>query len=134
MKIQNNQFLSIEQLQAKYFTQAKQSRKSMEADGISFQDVLNQTAKDADSADGVKFSKHAASRLAERGIELSDSQMERLQAGTLKAGAKGINESLVIVDQLAFIVNVPNHTVVTAMKQTETDENVFTNIDGAVII
>ena len=60
--------------------------------------------------------------------------MERLQAGTLKAGAKGIKESLVIVDQLAFIVNVPNNTVVTAMRQAETDEKVFTNIDGAVII
>ncbi len=134
MKLQNNQFLSIEQLQAKYFAQSKQSRKSTDADGISFQDVLNQTAKDADGAESVKFSKHAAGRLAERGIELSDSQMERLQAGTLKAGAKGIKESLVIVDQLAFIVNVPNNTVVTAMRQAETDEKVFTNIDGAVII
>ena len=106
----------------------------MEADGISFQDVLNQTAKDVGGANGVKFSKHASNRLAERGIELSEGQMERLQSGTLKAGAKGIKESLVIVDQLAFIVNVPNNTVVTAMKQTETEESVFTNIDGAVIV
>ena len=30
MKLQNNQFLSIEELQAKYFVQSKQSRKSME--------------------------------------------------------------------------------------------------------
>ena len=60
--------------------------------------------------------------------------MERLNGGTQKAGAKGIRESLVIVDQFAFIVNVPNHTVVTAMDQTEADENVFTNIDGAVIM
>ena len=54
--------------------------------------------------------------------------------GAAKAGAKGINESLVIVDSLAFIVNVPNQTVITAMDQTETNENVFTNIDGAVIM
>jgi len=47
---------------------------------------------------------------------------------------KGINDSLVLVDQLAFIVNIPNHTVVTAMNQTEADESIFTNIDGAVII
>ena len=47
---------------------------------------------------------------------------------------KGIRESLVLVDQLAFIVNIPNNTVVTAMQQNETDENIFTNIDGAVII
>ena len=50
------------------------------------------------------------------------------------AGDKGINESLVLVDSLAFIVNVPNKTVVTAMDQTETDTNIFTNIDGAVIM
>ena len=61
-------------------------------------------------------------------------QKERLQAGTAKASQKGIRESLVLVDQLAFIVNIPNNTVVTAMQQNETDENIFTNIDGAVII
>ena len=133
MKIQNNQFLSIEELQARYFTQSKKSQ-SKEADGISFQDVLNKTAQDAERKTEVKFSKHAVNRLAERNIELTDRQMERLREGAMKAGAKGIHESLVLVDQLAFIVNVPNHTVVTAMNQTETTENVFTNIDGAVIV
>ena len=53
--------------------------------------------------------------------------------GARKAGQKGIRDSLVIVDQLAFIVNVPNQTVVTAMDSTATDENIFTNINGAVI-
>ncbi|WMC93013.1 TIGR02530 family flagellar biosynthesis protein [Kineothrix sp. MB12-C1] len=134
MKIQDNQFLSIEQLQAKYFTQAQRSRKVSEESKASFYDVLTSTSKAAEIASGVKFSKHAANRLAERNIELTQNQKERLQEGTVKAGLKGINESLVLVDQLAFIVNVPNNTVVTAMKQTETDENVFTNIDGAVII
>ena len=52
----------------------------------------------------------------------------------MKAKEKGINESLVIVDELAFIVNVPNNTVITAINQNEANENVFTNIDGAVII
>lgn len=60
--------------------------------------------------------------------------MERLNDGAKKAGQKGIRESLVIVDQLAFIVNVPSRTVVTAMDSTETTDNVFTNINGAVII
>ena len=45
-----------------------------------------------------------------------------------------VSESLVIVDSLAFIVNVPNKTVVTAMDRTESDDNIYTNIDGAVII
>jgi flagellar operon protein len=82
----------------------------------------------------VKFSKHAANRLTDRNIELTKEQVERLNLGAAKAGEKGINESLVLIDSLAFIVNVPNATVITAMDQTETDENVFTNIDGAVIM
>ena len=135
MKIQNNQFLSIEQLQAKYFVQSKQGKISTDAgESLSFQDILNKTAENAEKTAGVRFSKHAANRLAERNIELTDNQMERLQEGAVKAGAKGINDSLVLVDQLAFIVNIPNHTVVTAMNQTEADESIFTNIDGAVII
>ena len=60
--------------------------------------------------------------------------MTRLNDATQKASAKGIKESLVILDSLAFIVNIPNNTVVTALDQTESEDNVFTNIDGAVIV
>jgi flagellar operon protein len=60
--------------------------------------------------------------------------MTRLNEGTQKAGSKGIRESLVILDNLAFIVNTENRTVVTAMDSNLSDENIYTNIDGAVII
>ena len=73
-------------------------------------------------------------RLSDRNIELSAEQMQRLNRGKAEAGEKGIKESLILVDQLAFIVNVPNNMVVTAMDQTENKNNVFTNIDGAVIV
>ncbi|MBP3469242.1 MAG: flagellar protein [Lachnospiraceae bacterium] len=102
---------------------------------VSFQKLLDQKAEEADAGEQVlKFSKHAAGRLEERNIELSQTQLERLQEGTLRAGEKGINESLVLMDQLAFIVNIPGNTVITAMDQTETEQNIFTNIDGAVIV
>ena len=81
----------------------------------------------------VRFSKHAANRLSDRNIELSVNQIDRLNAGTQMASKKGINESLVLVDELAFIVNTKNNTVITAMTQNSSDDNVFTNIDGAVI-
>lgn len=136
MKIQNNQFPSIEQLQEQYLKQTKKTGQTQDTTnkGLSFQDILNQKTGRTETSADVKFSKHAVNRLAERNIELTDSQLERLNEGTQKAGEKGINDSLVIVDQLAFIVNVPNNTVVTAMDQADTDDNVFTNIDGAVII
>ena len=82
----------------------------------------------------VHFSKHALNRLDQRNITLSDEQSSRLSDGVMKAGEKGIKDSLVLVDKMAFIVNVPSQTVVTAMDQTETKSNVFTNIDGAVIM
>ena len=134
MKIQNNQFLSIEQLQDRYLTgNGRQVQNSTLQDGLSFQDILTKKTEKPESEE-VKFSKHAAGRLADRNIELTKDQVERLNLGAAKAGAKGIHESLVIVDSFAFIVNVPYNTVITAMSQAETNDSVFTNIDGAVII
>lgn len=132
MKIQNNNFLSIEQLQDQYLNKSRQTQTTKAEEERSFQDILESSQAKAEGK--VRFSKHAAGRLADRNIELTSSQMERLQEGTQKAQQKGIKESLVLVDQLAFIVNIPNQTVVTAMSQNETVENIFTNIDGAVII
>ena len=137
MEIQNTGKFSIEQLTDQYLgsprrTQVRKATDGQAANGLSFQDVLQ--LKTLAGAGSLKFSKHAMGRLADRNIELSDSQLERLESGTRKAEQKGIRDSLVIVDSLAFIVNVPNQTVVTAMDSTETKENIFTNINGAVIM
>ena len=132
MKVQNNSFLSIEQLQDQYLKAGRNPVPAKTTGGKSFQEILE--SSQTKGAGEVRFSKHAAGRLADRNIELTESQMDRLKEGTQRAGAKGIKESLVIVDQLAFIVNIPNNTVVTAMNRQDAAENVFTNIDGAVII
>ncbi len=132
MKVQNNSFLSIEQLQDQYLNAGRNPVPVKTSGGKSFQEILENSR--TKGAGEVRFSKHAAGRLADRNIELTESQMDRLKEGAQRAGAKGIKESLVIVDQLAFIVNIPNNTVVTAMNRQDAAENVFTNIDGAVII
>ncbi len=129
MKIQNQNFLSIEQIQDQ-FLQTNSNNNLKTSDGFSFEEVLQKTS---DSASEIKFSKHASQRLNDREIELSNEQLERLNEGTKKAGEKGIKDSLVLVDNLAFIVNTKSNTVITAMDQTSADENIFTNIDGAVI-
>lgn len=137
MDIQKNGFLSINQLADKYLSRQPGKGSTVKEAGLSFEQVLQSKALQQESAactEELKFSRHAAGRLADRNIELSTDQLERLNAGTRKAEQKGIKDSLVIVDELAFIVNVPNHTVVTAMNSTETNENVFTNINGAVIM
>lgn len=135
MQIDKSGFPSIEQLQDQYLSQPSKVNKAEQKPQVSFNSVLKEKLfQNQETPAVLKFSKHAAHRLVDRNITLSETQMERLSNGARKAGEKGIQDSLVIVDELAFIVNIPNKTVVTAMDQTETDENVFTNIDGAVII
>ncbi len=135
MKVQGGNFLSIEQLQDRYLRQSNRVSDTVKAQGLSFQEILQQKQAGVSGSTGnLRFSKHAVNRLSDRNIELTTAQMQRLNDGARKAGEKGIQESLVIVDELAFIVNIPNNTVVTAMDQTETTDNVFTNIDGAVIM
>lgn len=95
----------------------------------SFQEILQQR-----NSENVTFSKHAVMRLNDRNISLSNSQMERVESGVQIALKKGINDSLVLVDNIALLVNVKNKTVVTAMESNNSQENVYTNIDGAVIV
>jgi len=80
----------------------------------------------------VKFSGHATKRLETRNISISETEMNKLQQAVGKAEAKGAKDSLVLMDKKAFIVNVPNKTVVTAMPVGKGEENVFTNIDSVV--
>ncbi len=131
--IQNSNFLTALQLQEQYRNSRTQvnGQENANQEGLSFRDILKTKESEKET---LKFSKHASIRLEQRGIRLTDTQMERLSDGTRQAEQKGIRDSLVIVDELAFIVNIPKNTVITAMDSTETNSNVFTNIDGAVIM
>ena len=132
MNIRQNQFLSMNELQEQFLKKTSKQTSNKEVSKVSFGEIWKQKTEEVDSE--LRFSKHASNRLADRSITLSDNQLNRLTEGAKKAGEKGIRESLVMVDQLAFIVNVPSNTVITAMDQTQANENIFTNIDGAVIV
>lgn len=129
MKLSNNNFSSIEQMSHRLNSVVVQERSSENDTNVSFYEVLKKTST---THEPLKFSRHASERLTDRNILLSQAQIERLVDGTQKAREKGVKESLVCVDDYAFIVNVKNNTVVTALNQE--DDKVFTNIDGAVII
>ncbi len=92
-----------------------------------FQEVL-------DNSYNIKFSKHAAARMKERNINLSPSELNKMTEAIDKAKAKGVKDSLVLMKDAAFLVNVPSRTVITAVDAKAMKENVFTNIDGAVIL
>lgn len=134
MKALSNQFLSIQQVQDQYQSQNVKAGQLKSDNYTSFFDILAEKSAALSESGELKFSKHAASRLQNRNIDLTDGQLKRLAEGTSKAGEKGIKESLVLVDDVAFIVNIKNNTVITAMAKEETEQNIFTNIDGAVIM
>lgn len=95
----------------------------------SFSSVLQKVQQD-----GLVFSKHALQRMEERQIEISPEVMTRMSSAVEQARSKGVREALMLGENTAFIVNIPNSTVVTMMNGGEMKENLFTNIDGAVIL
>lgn len=94
--------------------------------------LLNQELKVAEPA--ISFSKHAQSRAAERGIQVDDTLMGQLADSVERAQAKGATNILAFDATRAFIINVPHGRVITTMSQEEMEENIFTNIDGAVLL
>jgi flagellar operon protein len=81
----------------------------------------------------IKFSAHAQTRLQSRNIPFGPEETARLEAAIGKAQAKGARDSLVLMDGVALVVSVKNRTVITAVDAASLKENVFTNIDSAVI-
>lgn len=92
----------------------------------SFGDIFNQ------ELEKLKFSSHALKRLESRNIQFSENELTKIQAAVERAEMKGSKDSLVMVDDTALIVNIPNKTVITAMPVNKENENVFTNIDSVV--
>lgn len=83
---------------------------------------------------GVKFSQHALQRLASRNISLDGGDLAKLSGAVDKAAQKGARDSLILMKDLALVVSVKNRTVITAMDGANLKDNVFTNIDSAVIV
>ncbi len=106
--------------------------------GPSFGQVLNNRLTESLSTvaarANVKFSGHAQTRLASRQIALSEGDVTRLGHAMTQAAAKGSKDSLMLMDKTAFVVSVANRTVITAVSQDALKDNIFTNIDSAMIL
>ena len=96
--------------------------------------ISAQIANGAGGIPAVNFSRHALARVEERGIELTPGLMEKLSDSVEKAQEKGAKNILAFDATRAFIINIPYGRVITAMSQEEMRENIFTNIDGAVLL
>lgn len=84
-------------------------------------------------AEGIRLSAHAQARLRQSSVDLDPGTADRLKSAVEKAEQKGSKDSLVLLDDLAFVVSVKNKTVITAVDSNRAKENVFTNIDSVVI-
>ena len=100
----------------------------------SFGAMFREELQKAQEPRNVEFSKHAMTRAEERGIDITPDLIDQLRGSMIRAQAKGATNILAMDSEKAFIINVPNAKVITAITQNELKENVFTNIDGAVFL
>lgn len=109
----------------------KQTASAKETGRSSFKEMFS---KELARTRNIAFSRHAHERMHSRGLELSDEKLNSLAGAIDKADAKGSRETLVLSDDAAFVVSVPNRTVITVFDRDNLREGIVTAIDSAVII
>ncbi|QOY34474.2 TIGR02530 family flagellar biosynthesis protein [Anaerobacillus isosaccharinicus] len=97
----------------------------------SFKTLLNAEIQDKLE---LKISKHAEKRLQDRGILINDRQWSEISVKMQEAKAKGVNDSLVVLKDAALVVSAKNNTVITALDRDEAKTQIFTNINGTILI
>jgi flagellar operon protein len=97
----------------------------------SFEETLR---KLQEATDDLQVSAHARQRIEERGISLEGAERQALMEGFEKLDSKGANDALMLRDDAAFVVNVPNRTIITALDRTEMQDRTFTQIDSALLL
>lgn len=122
--------LNIHRVPSQPFIRHGQQAKTSPSLPQSFSEQLNQAMMPTQ----LKISKHASDRLRERKIQITEHEWTRIVDKVNEAKVKGIKESLVLLDQAALIVSVKNSTVITAMDRKEMKDQLFTNIDGTIIL
>lgn len=115
-------------LQPNYQTQQKLN--TQVATNNTFKEHLQRVTNDQE----LKISKHANERLIERNIHISTEEWQVVTDKVFEARSKGVNQPLVLMDQVALIVSAKNATVITAMERTEAKGQLFTNIDGTIVL
>lgn len=102
--------------------------------GTSLPNHVFQTLLD-EAGSRTRFSSHAKTRIAQRGVSLTTDDLMRLDDAIDRMAEKGVRDALVYLSRgLAMVVSVKNRTVITALDEASAKENIFTNIDSAAIL
>lgn len=123
--------INLHRVPTQLFVHNPKAQKVAKEEKASFLEHLQRATRNTGN---LKVSKHATERLAERNIHIPEQEWNRISAKVDEAKQKGIKESLVLTEQAAMIVSAKNHTVITAMERTEAKDQVFTNIDGTIVL
>ena len=129
----------IERLQSNNYISSHLKSTTVNEQSTAFSELLRQRMENVGSVptannNEIEFSKHAQQRVEERGIEISSELLTQLKNSVQKAHEKGAKNILAFDAERAFIINVVQNRVITAISQDEMQGNVFTNIDGAVLL
>ncbi|MCG7334047.1 flagellar protein [Sporosarcina sp. ACRSM] len=122
--------INLHRIPSQPFVRQGQAPQLTQSPTKAFLDHLNEAMQPA----ALKISKHASDRLAERNIHISEAEWAHITDKVNEAKSKGIKESLVLMEQAALIVSAKNATVITAMDRMEAKDQLFTNIDGTIVL
>ncbi|OEH91266.1 TIGR02530 family flagellar biosynthesis protein [Bacillus solimangrovi] len=105
--------------------------KPAQQSNVSFKEQFN---KSLEQTEQIKVSKHATQRLQERKIEIQDQLWNEISSKVQEAKHKGVKDALVLTNNSALIVSAKNNVVITAMNRQEAASQIFTNINGTIIL
>lgn len=117
----------IHPLQQAQITKQRKNIPQQQKPNTSFEQVLSKATE-------LKVSKHAKQRLMERNIHISDTQWHEISQKMNEAKGKGITDAIVVTDDTSLVVSTKNNTVVTALSNEEASNQIFTNINGAIVL
>lgn len=83
---------------------------------------------------GLTFSRHAEQRLNSWGKNLEPEKVSRLGDAMNLAVEKGAKTTLVLMNDLAFVVAPQSRTVVTVIPEDRMKGSIFTSIDSTVLV
>lgn len=110
------------------------NRLPKEGDVSEFSKILQKNIEEKPLHGGIELSTHAAKRLEERKIDFRGDEYMKVKDAMTKLKEKGSQSSLIVSDKAAYIVDVRNNKLVTAVDKESMSENVFTKIDSTIFI
>lgn len=117
----------IHPLQQAQITKQRNQLKQPQKTNTPFEQVLSKATE-------VKVSKHAQQRLMERNIQISAAKWHEISQKMNEAKGKGITDAIVVTGETSLVVSTKNNTVVTALSNEEASNQIFTNINGAIVL